>query len=305
MNISWQKLRIFGTKMRPDLHNTASWEALHKRTGRLDDRGLNHSKFTTPLYQRIQLRTDNLGQNLEEKHWNQSQWPTKCKNNMYSPLFWSLKSTKLRFGANILHIPSEKHFWTVSAILASSCLDTINWVTGHGPSKFSTFLNFWPWLDDNSDRYFVNYRMKYKWRVIQLETVQNKDFSNLCDVVTAVSSQIHTHLLQIVSTLYQEIHPRKVTSKISGNQQNQWISTPQQPLDNPQTSRQPPSAVNQPQLPASTTSQQHQISISFQPPTPGSSTKSASASRFHHQTAAPKSAPTSSFHHQAAAPNQH
>ena len=52
--------------MQPDLRNTASWEALHKRTGRLDDRGLNHSKFTTPLYQRIQLRTDNLGQNLEK-----------------------------------------------------------------------------------------------------------------------------------------------------------------------------------------------------------------------------------------------
>ena len=93
-------------------------------------------------------------------------------------------------------------------------------------------------------------------------------------------------------------------------------------------------APNQHQLPASTASQQHQISISFQLPSPVSSTKSASASSFYHQAAAPhqhqlpvfttrqqqqisisfqfpplgsstKSAAAFSFHHQAAVPNKH
>ena len=36
--------------MWPDLHYTASWGALHKMIGRLDDQGLNHSRFTTPLF---------------------------------------------------------------------------------------------------------------------------------------------------------------------------------------------------------------------------------------------------------------
>ena len=64
---------------------------------------------------------------------------------------------------------------------------------------------------------------------------------------------------------------------------------------------------------------QQQISLSFQFPPPGSSTKSASASSLHHQAAAPnqhqlpnfpppgsstKSASTSSFYHQATAPHQ-
>ena len=44
-------------------------------------------------------------------------------------------------------------------------------------------------------------------------------------------------------------------------------------------------APNQHQLPVSTTRQQHQITISFQSPPPGSSTKSASS--FYHQAAAP------------------
>ena len=59
----------------------------------------------------------------------------------------------------------------------------------------------------------------------------------------------------------------------SKNQQNQQISKPQWPLDNP---RHPGNHH-----------QQHQISISFQSPPPGSSTKSASASSSHHQAAAP------------------
>ena len=55
---------------------------------------------------------------------------------------------------------------------------------------------------------------------------------------------------------------------------------------------------NQHPLPASPTSQQHLISISFQPPPPGSSTKSASS--FHHQTEAPNQhqLPTTRQQHQ-------
>ena len=79
-------------------------------------------------------------------------------------------------------------------------------------------------------------------------------------------------------------------------------------------------APNQHQLPASTTRQQHQISISFHFPTtrqqhqisisfqfppPGSSTKPASASSFHHQTAAPNQHQLPASTTQAAAPNQH
>ena len=55
------------------------------------------------------------------------------------------------------------------------------------------------------------------------------------------------------------------------NQQNQQISTPQQPLDSPKDPG---------------NHHQQQISFSFQFPPPGSSTKSASASSFHLQAAA-------------------
>ena len=101
-------------------------------------------------------------------------------------------------------------------------------------------------------------------------------------------------LPQIISTPYPENHPGKVTSKIS---KKQWISTPQWP---PASPRDPGNYL------------QHQISISFQFLSPGSSTKSASS--FYHQVAAPNQLPVSTtrqqhqisfqFHHQAAASNQ-
>ena len=89
--------------------------------------------------------------------------------------------------------------------------------------------------------------------------------------------------------------PRKVTSKISksGHPSSPWTALEiQETISNTKSAsassfHHQAAALNQPQLPASTTRQHHQISISFQPPQPGSSTNSASASSLHHQAAAP------------------
>ena len=114
--------------------------------------------------------------------------------------------------------------------------------------------------------------------------------------------------------------------KISKTSELQGLHTPQWPLDSlleiqasvpviysqpqrsrhlfpviysqPQRSRQLSAALNQ--LPVSTTRQQHQISISFQPLPPGSSTKSAPASSFHHQAAAPHQSASSKASSQSA-----
>ena len=69
-------------------------------------------------------------------------------------------------------------------------------------------------------------------------------------------------------------------------------------------------AQNQPQLPVSTTRQQHQITISFQLPPLDSSTKSPSASSSHHQTAAPNqhqllASTTRQQHHISQPPARH
>ena len=95
--------------------------------------------------------------------------------------------------------------------------------------------------------------------------------------------------------------------QISQNQQNQQTArtahTPAAP-GQPQRSRQLSAAPNQHQLTVSTTRQQHQISISFQFPPPGSSTKIGISFQFPPPGNSTKSASASSLHHKAAAPNQ-
>ena len=51
--------------MRPDLRNTASWEALHKMRGQLDHLEPNHIHSPVPCLSRSRS-TDNLGQKLEK-----------------------------------------------------------------------------------------------------------------------------------------------------------------------------------------------------------------------------------------------
>ena len=90
-------------------------------------------------------------------------------------------------------------------------------------------------------------------------------------------------LPQVVSTLYQRFTQRRPWAAKSANQQTQRpldssleIQAPvPSDLQPAQRSRQLSGAQDQHQLPVSTTRQQHQISISFQFPPPGSSTTSA------------------------------
>ena len=107
-------------------------------------------------------------------------------------------------------------------------------------------------------------------------------FSNiLCDLGATISSQNHIKAKNQHQLSASTIRQKQQKSAKSVNQHTPVIP------GQPEISRQPLSAANQPQLLVCTTRQQYQISISFQPLPPASSTKSASASSFHHQAAAP------------------
>ena len=127
-----------------------------------------------------------------------------------------------------------------------------------------------------------------------------KGFSDLCcDIVTTVSSQIRA-VRPTEKSASASNFTRQSAAPKSAKSANQHI--PVAP-GQPQTSRQPLSAApnqhqlpasnhqvaapNQHQLPAPTTRQQHQNQHQLPVSPPGSSTKSASASSFHHQAAAP------------------
>ena len=100
-------------------------------------------------------------------------------------------------------------------------------------------------------------------------------FGCFCDVTTTISGQIHMRTTEKSASAFSSHHVAAATK--SANQH-----TPVAPGQPPDIQAAAPN-----QLPASTTRQQHQISISFQLPPPDSSIKSASASSFHHQAAAP------------------
>ena len=107
------------------------------------------------------------------------------------------------------------------------------------------------------------------------------------DVATTISSQVK------ITFAVNHVHSVPRDSPREGEQQNQQKSVnqhTQQPLDSLlEIQYLFPVTYSQPRDPGNY--QQHQISISFQFQPPGSSTKSASASSSHHQTAAPNQLP--------------
>ena len=80
--LSRGKLGQSNPKMPPELRNTASWEALHKRTTTSDQYRQRNQQFTTPLSKWIQLRTDYHWQ-YQERHWIHAQWPVNSKERSY------------------------------------------------------------------------------------------------------------------------------------------------------------------------------------------------------------------------------
>ena len=98
--------------------------------------------------------------------------------------------------------------------------------------------------------------------------------------MTTISSQVRARATEKSALAFSSHHTTAAMKSAKSANQHTPVAPGQ-----PQRSRQPPSAANHPQLPVSTTRQQHQISISFQLPPPDSSTKSASS--FLHQAAAP------------------
>ena len=103
-----------------------------------------------------------------------------------------------------------------------------------------------------------------------------------------------------------------------GDQQNQQINTPQQPLESSRdpgnywqhkiSFQFPPPGSSTKSAPVFTTRQQHQISISFQLLPPDCSAKSASASSFYHQATTQNQLPVSANrqqHHISQPPARH